>query len=53
MHMLLGDLALETERFDSARADYGEGLRLLTSALEVRVSPGLRLHRPWGRPRAS
>ena len=36
--MLLGDLAMETERFDSAAADYREALSLMQANLEARSS---------------
>lgn len=35
VHMLLGDLAMETERFDSAQHDFAQALSLLSAHLEV------------------
>ena len=36
VHMLLGDLAMETERFDSAAVDYREAITLMKANFEAR-----------------
>ncbi len=35
VHMLLGDVGLETERFESAKVDYEQALGLLQAKLQV------------------
>ena len=35
MHVLLGDIGMEEERFDSSATDYEAALQLLTQALEA------------------
>ena len=35
MHVLLGDIGMEEERFDSSTTDYEAALQLLTQALEA------------------
>jgi hypothetical protein len=48
VHMLLGDVAMETERFDSASADYAEAIALLRAHLQARHWGLLLAHiRAW------
>ena len=46
VHMLLGDLAMETELFESAQRDFSEALSLLSAHLEVPPT-NLTSAMPW------
>ena len=44
VYVLLGDIGMEEERFDSSATDYESALKLLMQKLEVRF-PGTHLHK--------
>ena len=39
MHVLLGDIGMEEERFESSASDYAEAIKLLVQQLEVHIAP--------------